>query len=120
MKNIYELIDLISERTAMYTGECKLSNIRSYLDGYYHAVGDVEFLDDFPGFHDWIAQKYGFNESTAGWQNMILAVELNLKPNNFSWVGFDDGASNSIHENSVSRFFCLVSEYRSRLTSGSF
>jgi len=97
----------------MYTGECKLTNVSAYLDGYSSAVDTEDFLSDFPGFHDWVAKKYGFKESTSGWQNMILAMELGLVANEFSWPGYSDKATDTNHRKSVSIFFELVAEYRS-------
>lgn len=115
MNTIYELIERISVRTAMYTGECKLSNVRSFLDGYAFSIqgqADNEgFLSDFPGFHNWVAKKYGFYESTAGWQNMILAIELGLSPDNICWEGYSSGATEEQHRSSVLTFFNLVKEY---------
>ena len=115
MNTIYELIERISVRTAMYTGECKLSNVRSFLDGYTFSIqgqaDNVGFLSDFPGFHDWVAKKYGFYESTAGWQNMILAIELGLTPRNICWEGYSSDATEEQHRSSVATFFNLVAEY---------
>lgn len=115
MDTIYDLIEKISVRTAMYTGECKLSNVRSFIDGYTLSIQDQEelkiFCSDFSGFHDWVAKKYGFYESTAGWQNMILAVELGLTPHNIHWEGYSSGATDEQHKSSVATFFQLVSEY---------
>ena len=116
MKNIYELIETLSVRTAMYTGEHKLSNIRSFIDGYTFAMEDVElrsqFLSDFGGFHDWVAEKLGFSGSTAGWQSMILAIEMGVSPKEVKWTGFAANATKEQHDSSVARFFELVSEYR--------
>ena len=116
MKNIYELIETLSVRTAMYTGEHKLSNIRSFIDGYTFAMEDVElrsqFLSDFGGFHDWVAEKLGFSESTAGWQNMILAIEMGIPPKEVKWTSYAVNASEEQHKSSVARFFDLVSEYK--------
>ena len=116
MNNIYELIEKISQRTGMYTSECKLSNVRSFLDGYTFSITSEseleQFLGNFPGFHNWIAKKFGFFESTAGWQNMILAVELGLEPNNINWKDFSYNASENQHKASVQSFFKLVSEYK--------
>ncbi|WP_143710890.1 hypothetical protein [Saccharophagus degradans] len=116
MNNIYDLIETISTRTAMYTGEHKLSNIRSFIDGYTFSIKNkaesLEFLSDFPGFHDWVAKRLGFYESTAGWQNMILAIEMEYSPKNIKWVGYADGATELQHKASVTRFFDMVNEYK--------
>jgi hypothetical protein len=61
MNNVYELIETISLRTAMYTGEHKLSNIRSFIDGYTFSIKNEKeflgFLSDFPEFHDWVNER---------------------------------------------------------------
>ncbi|WP_445363675.1 hypothetical protein ACJJIQ_03120 [Microbulbifer sp. ANSA003] len=116
MENIYDLIEKIRVRTAMYTGESKLSNVRSFLDGYTFAINEgseIEgFLSNFQGFHNWVAKKYGFYESTAGWQNMILAIELGLNPGEISWGNYSSNATDAQHKASVETFFELVSEYK--------
>ena len=61
-------------RTAMYIGEKKLSTLKGFLDGAYYAFDayDVKEINLFEGFHDWVVDYYGWNESTAGWKNIIL------------------------------------------------
>ena len=116
MNSVYELIDTISQRTAMYTGECKLSNIRSFIDGYTFSFKNenelIAFISDFPGFHDWVAKKYGFYESTAGWHNMILAIEMGFLPTNVKWEEYSLGATEQQHRSSVAKFFDLTREYK--------
>lgn len=116
MKTIYDLLEVLSNRTAMYTGEHKLSNIKSFIDGYSFALKDEneseKFISNFRGFHDWVAERYGFNESTAGWQNMILAVEMGLSPQNINWLGYSENANVAHHEASIATFFELVQEYK--------
>lgn len=116
MDNIYDLLEVLSHRTAMYTGENKLSNIKSFIDGYTFAFSAEDerkkFNSSFYGFHDWVAEKFGFNESTAGWHNMILAVEMGLSPQKINWVGYSDNASLAHHEASVITFFELVHDYK--------
>ena len=100
----------------MYTGEYKLSNIRSFIDGYTFSIIEEkrrdEFFSDFSGFHDWIATKYGFYESTAGWQNMILAIEMGLTPKKVQWESISYVATEKDHIASVAKFFELVEEYK--------
>lgn len=116
MNTIYDLLEALSHRTAMYTGEHKLSNIKSFIDGYSFALNDEDerktFNSNFHGFHDWVAERFGFNESTAGWQNMILAIEMGLSPQTINWVGYSENASVAHHEASVTTFFVLVQEYK--------
>ena len=116
MKTVYELIETISKRTAMYTGECKLSNIRSFIDGYAFSINDekaqIKFLSTYPNFHNWVAEKFGFYESTVGWQNMILAIEMGISPKGIKWEHYSKNATVADHESSVNKFFSLVEEYK--------
>jgi len=57
--------------------------MHTYIGGYYHALRDNSLNQDedqFEPFFDWVANKLGFNESTAGWANMILAITIGLDP----------------------------------------
>ena len=89
-----------------------------FLAGYHFAMDSVGAIDisqpDFGGFHNWIAAKYGYYESTSGWANMILAVELGLSPQDRSgsWNDFKRKATEIQHTNSVKTFFKLVGEFK--------
>jgi len=100
----------------MYIGEQKLSNLRSYIDGYESAMYSAKVQDstipDFSGFHNWVAKKYGFYESTAGWQNLILAVEMERPVKGINWELFSNEATEAQHKQSLVRFFRLAQEYR--------
>jgi len=116
--SIYELLEKISVRTGMYIGEQKLENLMSFLAGYHFAMDFVGAIDisqpAFSGFHNWIAAKYGFYESTSGWANMILGVELGLSPQDRggTWSDFKGRATETQHQNSVKTFFKLVGEFK--------
>lgn len=82
----------------MYTGVRKLSAISSFLDGWRFAlqVYEIEFINPLPGdFHDWVAYRLHFRESTSGYKNMILE----RVPDEYE---------------AVDRFFELLDEYRTR------
>ena len=69
------LLDVIRTRTAMYTGERTLSAVAHFLSGYLFAhtvlqVPPPSLLP--PDFHDWVAYRLHFRESTMGYRNMIL------------------------------------------------
>ena len=114
--NLYDIFEKICVRTGMYIGEQKLSNLRSYIDGYEAAMYSVKAQNktapEFSGFHNWVAEKYGFYESTAGWQNMILAVEMGLPVKEINWENYAKEASETQHKQSLVRFFRLVHEFR--------
>lgn len=114
--NLYDLFNKISVRTGMYIGDQKLSNLRSYIDGFeaamYTAKVKNSSIPEFSGFHQWVAEKYGFYESSAGWQNMILVVEMGLSPKDINWDTYSEKASQHQHKKSLERFFRLVLEFK--------
>lgn len=79
MKDIYDIIELICPRPAMYIGENRISSLRTFLDGYSLALSTHEINKEnnkkvipFWFFHTWVAKYYNWYESTAGWNNIIL------------------------------------------------
>ncbi|MEH2296042.1 hypothetical protein [Nostoc sp.] len=77
MKNIYELLEMMRPRPGMYLGQRSLTALRGFIDGYDLASWESGILLEeetppFRQFHDWIARYYKWNESTAGWKNIIL------------------------------------------------
>lgn len=77
-KSIYDLFDLeqFRKRPAMYMGSGSITVLRTYVHGYFYAIdaNDIEIEDPvrFEEFHDWVADYFGWRESTAGWANIIL------------------------------------------------
>lgn len=75
--DFYEELEKIKARPAMYVGDTKLSSIRHFIGGYFNAFllnGFQETSEpDYGLFHDFVARYYGWNESTAGWFNIIMA-----------------------------------------------
>jgi hypothetical protein len=69
------LLEVIRERPAMYLGERSLSALSQYLQGYWMAMSVHDIQSAFPlpqDFHDWVAYRLHFYESTSGYKNMIL------------------------------------------------
>lgn len=77
-KSLIELLQLseFRSRTAMYIGKNGISSLESFMGGYFYAleVNDIEVESDLKmnRFDDWIANYFGWTESTAGWKNIIL------------------------------------------------
>ena len=99
----------------MYTGENSLRSINAYLIGYNHALYEHKLLKlpDYPDeFFDWVANKLGFRESTAGWVNMILAVSLGLNSKSIEWEKLlNRYLTKEEHEKSIQFFYRLLEEY---------
>jgi hypothetical protein len=97
--DVYQTISLIRARPAMYLGMHSLVRLRAFLDGCFflacqHGI-ECGTRPDFGGLHDWIAKRFGWYESTAGWCNIILHE-----------CGGDDSKA-------LDSFFEVVEEYRS-------
>lgn len=92
-----ELLDVIRVRTAMYTGERTLTAVYHFLAGFGFAqhVYQIPTRQVPSDFHDWVAYRLHYYESTSGYKRMIL----NRIP--------DESAA-------LDRFFELLDEYRSR------
>lgn len=101
----------MEHRPAMWTGELSLKSIRTFIDGYRFALSERQSTLIDQDFNDWVAHKLGFGESTAGWQNMILAVTLSLHPKTLKWENYDADVTKEQHEKSISKFYELLEEY---------
>jgi hypothetical protein len=92
------LLEVIRERPAMYLGQRSLSALTQYLHGYRMALSVHDIQSGFAlpqDFHDWVAYRLHFYESTSGYTNMIL---------------------NRVPEESAAldRFFELLDEHKNR------
>jgi hypothetical protein len=72
-----EFMQRVREQPAMILGEPSVSALYYILDGYAMALQDhglASNADHFvpSGFHDWVAYRAHFNESTSGWKNMLI------------------------------------------------
>ncbi|WP_276381262.1 hypothetical protein [Flavobacterium sp. H4147] len=78
MKYLYEHIDTVKIRPSLYVGSSRISDLYIYLNGYQTALRDLKFTEKtllplpFWFFHEYVAQKFDYYESTSGWCNMIL------------------------------------------------
>lgn len=121
MKGHYELLKKMQARPVLWTGENSLQSIRTFLDGYSLALNEYKIpnkSDDVElNFHNWIAKKLGFFESTAGWQNMILAVTLGLNPKKIKWEDYDSKVTKQQHEKSIQKFYEMLEEYVNEQTN---
>lgn len=114
--SIYRIIDAMRRRPGMYIGDPTTEKLDVFLTGYRVAMDHAGIADEsqppFMGFHNWVARKFGFRESTAGWSNMILAVTLGLDPSSVHWERYAAQATGEQQEEAVQRCFVLFDEYR--------
>jgi len=106
----------------MYVGNLgflDLNNFSTYINGYIRAMDDAEINDisspEFHGFHEFVRSKFNYYEATAGWANMIKAVEIGLEPENIRWESYDKEMTFEQHKKSIIKFYELLDEYRSKL-----
>ena len=108
------------KRLVMYTGEESLKSIFFYLQTYKfallkHGIKDSETYE-FWYFHEFVKNRFGFSESTAGWKNMIVADYLGFKGDMKTWCWedfFEREKEMNIedHKASIKYFFELFDEF---------
>lgn len=77
---IYDILDGVREKPALFMGSKSITLLRSFLDGAGYA-SHIHGIDDaydgfspipFRLFNDYVAHFYNYFEATSGWMNMIL------------------------------------------------
>jgi hypothetical protein len=75
-ENLYQLIEQIKVRPAMYLGSTTITALQNFIDGYNFAcyIKDVEerLSPPWQDFHEFVRARTGFAESTGGWCYMLL------------------------------------------------
>ncbi len=76
MGNVRHLLQKMRLRPGMWFSKPSLYSLDSFLGGYgtaldYMQVVDPEFDDFSKNFHDWVAYRLQYYESTMGWAGMI-------------------------------------------------
>jgi hypothetical protein len=93
-KNLYDILDKMRERPAMYLGSHSITRLEAFISGFYEGSNDeVTENPPFDSFNDFVGKFYG-KYTTAGWKNLILA----------------DHYGNE--QEALDRFFVLLDEYR--------
>ncbi len=112
----YKILKLIEYRPAMFVGENTLKAIHLYISGYYHALldeGVVTAAHTDEPFFNWVANKLGYYESTAGWVNMIVAESMGFHSKDISWEEvFEAPTTDEQHSISINRFYELLEEFK--------
>jgi hypothetical protein len=115
----YKILKKMEPRPAMWVGENTLKAIHLYISGYYHALldqGVVTAAHTDEPFFDWVAEKLGYYESTAGWVNMIVAEAKGFDSKNISWEEvFETPTSKEQHSISINRFYELLEEFEIKM-----
>ncbi|CAA6821469.1 MAG: Unknown protein [uncultured Sulfurovum sp.] len=119
-KRIFSTKDILilafRKRPAMFTGDMTLESIFLYFNTYRMALIENGFEDsdeyDSCAFHEFVKNKFGFYESTAGWKNMIVADILGLEGSmeTWSWEEFFDKEkkmTSEEHKKSIELYFEL-------------
>ncbi len=106
----------MENRPAMFTGESTLRSINNFISGYYHALVENKIVQQpqtGEPFHDWVAKKLNYPESTGGWGNMIVANSMGIDPKNIRWRDvFAVPVTQEQHWKSIKLFYELVEEFK--------
>ncbi len=70
-KNIFDLIDLIQQRTAMFIPDKSINSLKTYLDGYdscmwVHGLIELD-VPMFKHFGEWLARMFNYQFTSLGW-----------------------------------------------------
>lgn len=82
--NIYDLIDQIQQRTAMFIPDKSINSLQTYLGGYetcmwVHAILEQD-VPVFRHFHEWLTRCYNFEFTSSGWAYAIQYNEPDQEP----------------------------------------
>lgn len=91
MDYLYDKPEQIRKMPGAYLGKVSIIRLQSFIYGYLHAIDDFKvpikpemlFPLTFWWFHEYIAYYYHYNESTAGWCNIILNENFNDEEKSF-------------------------------------
>jgi len=74
-KNIFDLIDLIQKRTAMFIPDKSINSLKTYLDGYdtcmwVHGIIELD-VPMFKHFGEWLVRMFNYQFTSYGWAYAI-------------------------------------------------
>ncbi len=99
-ESIYDLLAAIRKGPGLHIAEPSINRLHAFLVGYEFGIGRCRHVlkdsVEFHKFHDRVARRLAFGESTSGWCNMIREKSENEKE------AFD-------------KFFVLLDEFRKEL-----
>lgn len=86
---LYEMLEQIKQRPGMFLGQCSITRLRSFLDGYIGCRADLGLPEtqqelEFNQFQEWIQTRFKIT-SSHGWDSIILFYSADEKEalNNF-------------------------------------
>lgn len=73
---LYEMLERIKQRPGMFLGNCSITRLRAFLDGYMGSREDLGLPPtqqelEFNQFQEWIQTKFKIT-SSHGWDSIIL------------------------------------------------
>jgi hypothetical protein len=74
---LYQVLRELQVRPSMFLGQCSITRLRSFLDGYRSARADLGLQTtsqekEFSKFQAWVQEKYQVM-SSHGWDSIILS-----------------------------------------------
>ena len=72
----YEMLQRIKQRPGMFLGQCSITRLRAFLDGYMGSRSDLGLLPtqqelEFNQFQEWVQTRFKIS-SSHGWDSIIL------------------------------------------------
>lgn len=116
--DIYDVIlsPRIRDRPEFFLGKITPENLNIFIGGYRIAMMDLGYTETstphYLAFSDWVANKLGFFEPTAGWARIVLAKTLSENPDTVDWENFSRKATSEQLIDATRRSFELLEEFR--------
>ncbi|KHG41847.1 MULTISPECIES: hypothetical protein [Aphanizomenon] len=72
----YEMLQRIKQRPGMFLGQCSITRLRAFLDGYMGSRSDLGLPPtqqelEFNQFQEWVQRRFKIS-SSHGWDSIIL------------------------------------------------
>lgn len=118
--NIYDLLNAMRERPALYIGRNSIALLDIYLSGYSEAMHERGVKDisqpPFTGFTAWNEKRLGRGNGPMGWSWLIARETLGKSPTkrrrSKGWPSESLKTANDAA--ALARFYELLDKYRSK------
>ena len=115
--NIYDLLDEMRERPAMYLGVKSLRLLQAYTDGhmialYERGLKETSSPPFYREFDDWMEKRLNYPEGSTGWCQLILADTLGWSPSEMHWGRLAEAIKPADDAAAFNLFYELLDEYR--------
>jgi len=94
-RNLKDVVPELKKRPGMFIGSNSIFDLATFLQGYdfalsVHGITKESLFDEDISFHDWIALRTHYYESTSGWANMLTETYGENRALEQFWGHYDE------------------------------